>query len=123
MFNRGPSKPKKPKEKAWLVTKDYKWVKVYDDHVTIDKLSYPIADAVARLESEGDLERRITATRIATLGVFALAVKKKTDHRRLFLTLDGPTFQAILEIKFDEKDRARKFVSEFNTLARAVVTS
>jgi hypothetical protein len=51
---------------------------------------YPLAGLTARVEDAGELNRRITATRIVALGVFALAAPKTKDTRTLFLTVEGP---------------------------------
>ena len=41
-----------------------------------------------RYETAGDLHRRFTATRIALVGVFALAFRKTKDDRTAFVTVD-----------------------------------
>jgi hypothetical protein len=40
-----------------------------------------------RYETAGDIHRRFTATRIALVGVFALAFKKAKDDRTAFVTV------------------------------------
>ncbi|MGE5343104.1 MAG: hypothetical protein ACM3SY_16645 [Candidatus Omnitrophota bacterium] len=55
------------------------------------------------VEDRSTIERRITATRLLTIGVFALAFKKKKEHPSFYLTiefLDGPIeSQAIFEFQ------------------------
>jgi hypothetical protein len=80
----------------------------------------PIAGATARLESSGDIERRITATRLVGLGVFALAFRKKKDHRTFWLTIDGAGYQILVEVDPKREAAARRWVTQFNN--RAYVT-
>lgn len=41
-----------------------------------------------RVERAGELDRRVTATRVAALGLLALAAKKKEDTRTDYLTVE-----------------------------------
>jgi predicted nucleic acid-binding Zn-ribbon protein len=76
-----------------------------------------IATARASVATEGEIRSRFTATRILTLGVFALAFKKKTSDKDLFLTVDGDGFTFVSgPLKKNEK-KARKFAQDFNRVA------
>jgi hypothetical protein len=77
----------------------------------------PLAGAQARLESSGDIERRITATRLVLTGPLALAWRKRRDHRSFWLTITGTGFEALVEVGPQHEDVARRWVAAFNTLA------
>lgn len=83
------------------------------------KQRYPIVGAEARVESVGELQRRITATRLLTTGVFAFALKKKADDRELYLTVTAPDYQFVVELDPKKGADARTFAAKINTLARA----
>lgn len=96
-------------------------VKVKNGEITTKNGSGPVAGAHASIETTGDIERRITATRLLATGVFALALRKKKDHRTLWLTIEGPTFQAVVEVDPAREQIARRWIAQFNT--RAAVTA
>jgi hypothetical protein len=50
----------------------------------------PLAGAQPRVESAGEVDKRVTATRFVLTGPLAFALRKKKDHRRLFATIGGP---------------------------------
>jgi len=92
-------------------------IKVKDGEVITGSGRGPVAGAHASLETTGDIERRVTATRLLATGVFALALRKKKDHRTLWLTIEGPTFQAVVEVDPKREAIARRWVAQFNTRA------
>lgn len=77
----------------------------------------PLSGVTAVVESVGQLQRRITATRLATIGVFALAMRKKIDDRELYMTIAGPTFEWLVELPPNDGSAARQFASEINNAA------
>lgn len=78
----------------------------------------PLTNVTATVESVGQLQRRITATRLATIGVFALAMQKKQDDRELYMTIVGPQFEWLIEYAPDSGAGARKIAAIINTAAR-----
>jgi hypothetical protein len=73
----------------------------------------------ARAEvSFGDAGDRFTMSRLALLGPFALAAKKKTGHG--FLIIESPDFQWAIPFPPKRMASAYKFVAAFNTKAKAV---
>jgi hypothetical protein len=92
-------------------------IEIKDGQVSHKTGRGPIAGARATVETAGLITRRITATRILALGVFALAFLKKRDSRELFLTIEGPTFQILAELPPKEATRAREWAVKFNNLA------
>lgn len=83
---------------------------------------HPLAGLSAQVEDSGTLNRRITATRLLTIGVFALAARKKQDDREVFLTIEGPN-TAILETVSlkqakDAAVKARQFANQINLRSR-----
>lgn len=96
-------------------------IKIKDGTVSRRGQSGPLAGARATIESVGDLHKRITATRLVTTGVFALALKKTRDDRQVFLTITGAedSYTILVELKGDPKTQAsaRQFAAGFNSLA------
>ena len=83
--------------------------------------SGPVSGAHASVESVGELQKRITATRMVLTGPFALAFKKKRDDRQIFLTITGAddAYTILIELQGDPKHQssARQFAARFNALA------
>jgi hypothetical protein len=96
-------------------------IKISDGVVSHRGQSGPVAVAHATVESVGELQKRITATRLLMTGPFALAFKKKRDERQVFLTITGAddSYAILVELKGDPKTQAsaRQFAARFNTLA------
>lgn len=76
------------------------------------KTRYPVAGAEARVESVGDIQRRITATRMLTTGVFAFAFKKKIDERELYLSVSGDSFEFVVSLDPKRGAEARMFAAQ-----------
>lgn len=85
--------------------------------------SGPLAGAHASVDSAGDLDRRITATRLILTGPFALALRKKKDQRELYLLVEGQGFAIVEQIDPKKGVDARKFAARLNTLASQAATS
>lgn len=76
-----------------------------------------ISTARASVATEGEIKERFTATRILLVGVFALAFKKKTSDKDVFLTVTGEGFGFIAGPLKADADKARKFADKFNRVA------
>jgi len=77
-----------------------------------------ILGASARVETGADVYNRVTLTRLATLGLFAFALRKETGH--IYITFDlaeGTVHAAKLEAKHEAA--ARKWAAEFNQRSRS----
>lgn len=72
---------------------------------------YPLSGAKVHVET-GD--KHVTATRVATMGVFALAAKKVTDVR---LHFEGPKFELVVKVPAAGRGHAHEFAAAFNTYA------
>lgn len=83
---------------------------------------HSLAGLTARVEDSGTLNRRITATRMVALGVFALAAPKRQDDREVYLTIEGPTTAIVRAIKVKSNPTigvtARKFAMDLNAASR-----
>lgn len=92
-----------------------------------DAPRHPIAGLVARVEDSGTLNRRITATRLVALGVFALAAPKRLDDRELYFTIEGPATALIRTIELKKQpqmgEAARKFAMQVNQHARTTTAA
>lgn len=74
--------------------------------------------ATASVDTAGNLDKKITATRLVLTGVFALAWQKKKDNRELYIMVDGPTYSMVMRIDPARSADARKFAAGVNTAAR-----
>jgi hypothetical protein len=82
--------------------------------------SHPLGGVSARVERGADLEKRVTATRLVTMGVFALAAKKRTGGEA-YLTIEGPDFFWTITVDPKTQPDAREFAAKVNDLARSLV--
>jgi len=76
--------------------------------------------AKAAVQTEGEIRERFTATRILTLGVFALAFKKKTSDKDVFLVIEGDGFVLTEHVKNKKESDARQFARDFNAYVAAL---
>jgi hypothetical protein len=76
--------------------------------------SGPVAGAHAVVDTAGEIDKRITATRLILTGPLALAWRKKKDHRELYLMVDGPGYGIVKKIDPDKGLEARKFAAAVN---------
>jgi len=86
-----------------------------------DKLDYkgeggPVAGAMARVETASDVRRRVTATRVLAIGIFALAAKKKSGH--VYLTVEHPDYAFMVEVPVKKETKAREFATKINNAAK-----
>lgn len=84
--------------------------------------SLPLAGARVTVESAGDVDRRITATRLILTGPFALAFRKKKDHRELYLTVENAGSMFVVPVDPKKGEEARRFAAKVNTIAPAAET-
>lgn len=77
--------------------------------------------AQARVESSGDVEKRVTATRVLTTGLLALAWQKKEDNRAVYLTIEGEGFGWVVPVDPKDELKARQFAAKVNAAASARV--
>jgi hypothetical protein len=82
-----------------------------------EERSYPLIGAKASVETAGNIERRITATRLLLTGPLALGLRKKTDSRALYLIIEGPGWSLPLKLNPQTEAQARAFAAEINAIA------
>ncbi|MGW4028231.1 hypothetical protein ACWEFL_02745 [Streptomyces sp. NPDC004838] len=71
------------------------------------QMDVPVKGATITVD-RGEAAKRITATRVALTGIFALALKK--DSTKLFITIEGADGSAmLLECPARKEGEARKF--------------
>lgn len=78
--------------------------------------SYPLDQLQTRAETQQDLERRVTATRLVTLGIFAFAFKKSKQHLHQILTIEINTPTGAIDLVF-ETDKAAQYAQSLNRKA------
>lgn len=76
-----------------------------------------VTGVTARVEGGEDLRQRITLTRIALLGVLAVALPKKYGGEK-FLTIEGDDFVWAMEVDRKHVNDAQKFAAEVNTASK-----
>lgn len=84
-----------------------------------DRGRHPLEGVSATVESGEELHRRITATRILAVGVFAVAFKKKSGGT-FFLTIEGPGFAWVEEVGRKDQEKAMRFAARVRAAAAAV---
>jgi hypothetical protein len=93
----------------------YHGVQLYERWIVTPHGSGPVRDTVASVDSQ--ISSRITATRLVTLGVFALAAKKKTGA--IYLSIDNPSLAAVVECPKDDNTKARQFAVKITNAGKA----
>lgn len=94
-------------------------LKVTDTTITYRGNGGPLAGARAHVETAGDVDRRVTATRLMLTGPLALAWRKQRDHRELYLTVEGEGFAFVIPLDADAGLSARRVAAEVNARAAA----
>jgi hypothetical protein len=89
-------------------------IRLHDDRIESRWGSGPLAGAHASVETQGDIERRITATRLVLTGPLALAFRKKKDHRELQILIEGRGFAIIRPVPKIMERKARQFAANVN---------
>jgi hypothetical protein len=84
---------------------------------TYDGTEHPLHGTTARLEISGQIESRATVGRAIAFGL--LARPKRTDSRRMFLTIEGIGFGYSDELPVSDEPVMRSFVAAFNGAAAA----
>lgn len=79
------------------------------------KFSFPNDKVEVRSETQQEIERRITATRILLVGIFALAFRKKRAHKHGFLTIEY-TLKKEKHLILFETQASQKIVNEFKAV-------
>ncbi|OIV38009.1 hypothetical protein BIV57_08000 [Mangrovactinospora gilvigrisea] len=87
-------------------------ITVRGDAFRIDGKSVPIAGASATVDDGDAARRRITMTRLALIGPFALAAKKHVGQ--LFLTIENGDAAAIVPITGKRQLEARQLALRLN---------
>lgn len=77
-----------------------------------------VKGAHANVETSGQLDKRVTATRLVLTGPLAFGLRKKKDSRQLFLTIEGDDFAFVVEVDPKKQAEARQFAARVNTAAR-----
>jgi hypothetical protein len=93
----------------------YHGVRLFERWIETPHGSGPVRDTVASVDSQ--IASRITATRLVTLGVFALAAKKKTGA--IYLSIDNPALASVVECPKDDNTRARQFAVQITNAGKA----
>ena len=114
-------KARKTPPVATFVYSGFKTAKLFrDGQLTSPDGEGSIAGATAWVESAGDIDRRVTATRLLLTGPLAFGLRQKHDHRELYLTIEGPGISLVLTVNPLDGKKAREFAAKVNKTARGL---
>lgn len=86
------------------------------------QMDVPISGARVTIEKGEDAKARITATRVALTGIFALWLKK--DMNKLFITIEGASGEVLVQpVAAKKEDKARVFATLVNGEATGISTT
>ena len=77
-------------------------------------------DRFMQLEIVGDIDRRVTATRLILTGPLAFGLRKKKDSRELWFTVEGEGLSYVQTFPNFASAAARKFAAHVNAQATAM---
>jgi pectate lyase len=97
-------------------TGTFEGIALKPDSLRYKGTSGPVFGATAHVETAADVRRRITATRVLTIGVFALAAKKQVGN--VYLTVEHPDYGFVVEIPVKKETQAREFAAKINNAAK-----
>jgi hypothetical protein len=87
-----------------------------------NQMDVPVEGAKVTIEKGEDAKARITATRVALTGIFALFLKK--DMNQLFITIEGAGGEVLVQAVTARKEaQARAFATLVNGEATGIGTS
>lgn len=97
-------------------------VTLYTDKITkggvLSPEAHPLTGVACVIESGSQLDKRLTATRLALVGPVALLIKKSKGGES-YLTIEGPEF--VWLVKVDRGERAQRKAREFAAKVSAQV--
>jgi len=94
----------------------FEGISLKPDSLKYKSTSGPVFGATAHVETAADARRRITATRVLAIGIFALAAKKQAGH--VYLTVEHPDYAFAVEIPVKKEAEARAFAAKINNAAK-----
>jgi len=89
-------------------------IEIKDDRIESAQGGGLIAGARATVDAAGQLTARITATRLVLTGPLALGMRKKVDHRELYLIVEGVGWAISVAVDPDQGAKARAFAARIN---------
>ncbi|MGW0015508.1 hypothetical protein ACWDVX_37890 [Streptomyces tendae] len=82
--------------------------------------SIPVDGSTVTIELGETARKRITATRVALTGIFALWLKK--DEQKLYITIEHPDGVLLYPVDAKKEDKARVFATLVNGEATGITT-
>lgn len=96
-------------------------MRVDGDQITKDGEGGPLYGASASVETAGAIHRRVTLTRMALLGPFSFALKKKQDGRELYLFVEGEDFAVVSPVSANRSAEARNVAAQITTVGKLLL--
>lgn len=97
-------------------TLNFEGVALAENSITYRDQGGMLTGAIARVETAADVQRRVTATRLLTIGIFAFAAKKQSGN--VYLTVEHPDYQFVVEVPVKKETGAREFAVKINNAAK-----
>ena len=84
------------------------------------KVQFDLAHVAAMAQTQNEIERRVTATRLLTVGVFAFAFKKQASHHHQYLNLeyDDGSRQLVMVFETDKAPNIAQKLQDASYSAR-----
>jgi hypothetical protein len=98
-------------------------IRVKDGRIVYRKASYPLAGATANVQAAGDIDKRVTATRLLLTGPLAFGLRKKKDKRELCMLVEGEGFGFVVELNPKRLKAAQQFAVKLSAEGRSLVST
>lgn len=84
------------------------------------KESVPVEGAHVTVQTAGQMDKRVTATRLVLTGPLAFGLRKKKDGRQLFVVVEGATGSFVTEVDPKKHKQALAFAAKVNEAGKHV---
>jgi hypothetical protein len=119
-FDRGATRIDRLQAKQGERNKTFADITLHDDRIESKQGGGgPIAGARAIVDTAGEIDKRITATRLILTGPFAFGLRKKKDNRELYLLVEGRGWAISKELRPNQGAEARAFAARINAAGSA----
>lgn len=92
---------------------------LYRDRVVHAGEEKSLEGVTSHVEAGSEIQKRVTATRVVAVGMFALLAKKRSGGE-VYLTVEGPEFFWTTEVDRKKRGDAMAFSAKVNDAARSL---
>jgi len=97
----------------------YEGITIHEDRIESKEGGGPLPGARAIVDTAGEIDKRITATRLILTGPLAFGLRKKKDNRELYLLVEGQGWAISKQLRPDQGAKARAFAARINAAGSA----